>query len=169
MGSVIGEGQTEASNVSPIPSPSWGGGEPSDILQSSQVGRGPKQAVQLGVQVGKTSRFRQSFIVKAGPMIRPLKQIPAKQNACCLILSLSEGGCRKGLQDRVLIPPHPSLHLKDPVSVAGAGGKSTAAGGPEPLPPSVTFCCTELTLSVQGLIRSLQPSQRKMIAIPIFK
>lgn len=95
-----------------------------DILQSSQVGRGPEQAVQLGVPVGKTSRFRQGFIVKESLMLWSSKQNQAKQNACRLVLSVRDKGDREGPQDWVLIPPPPAPISETQPQVAGAAGKA---------------------------------------------
>ena len=102
MGSIIGEGHTEASNVSPVPSPRWKKKKkkkekkPLAFFSSPRWDGGLKQAVQLGVRVGKTSRFRQGFIVKESLTLGPLKQNQARQNACCLVLSLREKGDGKG-------------------------------------------------------------------------
>ena len=96
MGSIIGEGHTEASKVSPVPSPRWKKKKPLAFFSSPRWDGGPKQAVQLGVRVGKTSRFRQGFIVKESLTLGTLKQNQARQNACCLVLSLRKKGDGKG-------------------------------------------------------------------------
>lgn len=70
--------------------------KPLAFFSSPRWDAGPKQAVQLGVRVGKTSRFRQGFIVKESLTLGPLKQNQARQNACCLVLSLREKGDGKG-------------------------------------------------------------------------
>lgn len=80
--------------------------------------KGPKQVAQLGVKVGKTSRFTQGCIVTES-LTLAIKTKPSKIK--CLLPYLSE---REGPQDRVLILPPISLHLRDPASggwaVAGA-------------------------------------------------
>ena len=94
MGSIIGEGHTEASNVFPVPSQRWKKKKkkPLAFFSSPRWDGGPKWVVQLGVRVGKTSRFRQGFIVRESLTLGPLKQNQARQNACCLVLSLREKG-----------------------------------------------------------------------------
>lgn len=76
----------------------------------------------VGCPVGKTSKFRQGFIVKESLMLWPLKQNQAKQNACCLVLSVRDKGHREGPQDWILIPPPTAAISKTQPQGPWAGG-----------------------------------------------
>lgn len=114
--------------VSPSPLPSMKK-KPSDILPGGDRGvGGPQAGSAVGCPIGKTSRFRQGFIVKESLTLWPLKQNQAKQNACCLVLSLREkGDRRKGLETGCCSlppppPPFPAASLR--LQAAWAGGRA---------------------------------------------
>lgn len=110
---------------SPLPSMKK---KPSVILPGGDRGvGGPQAGGAVGCPIGKTSRFRQGFIVKESLTLWPLKQNQAKQNACCLVLSLREkGDRRKGLETGCCStpPPPPVASLRLQAQAARAGGRA---------------------------------------------
>lgn len=98
MGSVIGEGQTEASSVSPVSSPRLKKKKNSDIFQFSQVGQGPKRAVQLGIWLEKQADSDKASLLRRAKHLG--HENKTKQNKMLAVLSylLETRETEKGLK-----------------------------------------------------------------------